>query len=302
MFRDAGMYGWDPSVVTRCKGIWKDILNPKKFKPGHKYFVSSWTDFWHQAADQWRGEAYDLLRQRSDIIIQFLTKRIERVADHLPPDWPWPNAWLGVTAENQEWWDKRVPLLLNIPAAVHFVSCGPTLGQIDAGGMAYVRLRETVQGDWPVGHNVVAKSGILPARINHNGAVSAVLSNGLLGIKPSEYEWTRKLDLVITEGESGPRARPSHPDWFRSLRDQCLAAGVAYHHKQNGEWVPVYDRDRDDPDWRNVPKPVANERWMNLAGSHGFHGERVVLMRRAGVKQAGRLLDGETWDQMPEGW
>lgn len=321
MYRDAGVYGWDPTVVTRCKGIWKDILNPKKFKPGHRYFVSSWTDFWHRVADQWRGEAYDLLRQRSDIIIQFLTKRIERVPDHLPPDWPWTNAWLGVTAEDQEWWDKRVPLLLDIPAAVHFVSCGPTLGLIKA-HMTYVKLRQTVRGDWPIGHHVVAAPGIYPASVNPHGAVSAILPDGQLGIKPSEYEWVRKLDLVITEGESGPRARPSHTDWFRSIRDQCLAAGVAYHHKQNGEWAELPEPFRYSPaigsghrEYIMALRKYASEHgasklvdyrtegWAAADVQNGMailNGEKAI--GRVGTNRAGRLLDGMLWDQMPEGW
>lgn len=110
-----------------------------------------------------------------------------------------------------------------------------------------------------------------------------------------------KIDLVIVGGESGPGARPMHPDWARSLRDQCQAAGVAFHFKQHGEWVSIYDRDRDDPDWRKVPKPGDwdRKRWLNLAGGQGFHGDKLNMMRRVGKKRAGRLLDGRTWDEMP---
>lgn len=111
------------------------------------------------------------------------------------------------------------------------------------------------------------------------------------------------LHLVIVGGESGPRARPMHPDWARSLRDQCQAAGVAFHFKQWGEWAVEIDRERDDQDWRaDYSTRLADHgrtKWLNLAGGSGFHGERFHVMRRVGKKAAGRILDGRTWDQMP---
>lgn len=111
------------------------------------------------------------------------------------------------------------------------------------------------------------------------------------------------IDLVIVGGESGPGSRPMHPDWARSLRDQCVATGVPFFFKQHGDWISVYDRDRDDPDWRAVPKPGDwdRKRWLNLAGGMGFHGDKLNMMRRVGKKASGRLLDGRTWDQMPGG-
>jgi len=275
--RDMKVYGRDFGTVTRTKGAWIDILNRKKYPPGTKVFLSSWTDFWHPAADEWRDEAFDILRQRDDLTLQFLTKRIERVADHLPPDWPWPNAWLGATVENQRRADERIPYLLQIPAAVHFVSCEPLLGPLDLTKWLHLNQVRGSEIPWPTGtvHGVTDPPKRFSARFEP------------------------RIDWVITGGESGPNARPSHPDWFRSLRDQCQAAGVAFHFKQWGEWIPFYDRDREDPDWRNCPKCAPNERYLNLAGGFGFHGERVVCVRRVGAKKAGRLLDGKVWDEMP---
>jgi protein gp37 len=110
------------------------------------------------------------------------------------------------------------------------------------------------------------------------------------------------LHWVIAGGESGAKARPSHPDWFRALRDQCAAAGVPFFFKQNGEHAPVYDRDRDDPDWRRcdrVVRETPNGQWLNFAGGQGFHGERVVRMNRVGKKMAGALLDGREHRDCP---
>lgn len=78
---------------------------------------------------------------------------------------------------------------------------------------------------------------------------------------------------VITGGESGPRARPSDPAWFRALRDQCVAAGVPFHFKQWGDWAP-------STGWTNTPASAE-------------------AMVRVGKKKAGRVLDGRTWDQLP---
>lgn len=113
------------------------------------------------------------------------------------------------------------------------------------------------------------------------------------------------LDWVIVGGESGQGARPVHPDWVRSLRDQCSRAGTAFFFKQWGEWAVFYDRDAEDPDWRRVPDVDHQmgrgaERWHNLAGGIGFHGERLVAVRNVGKKAAGRILDGAQHNAMPE--
>lgn len=110
------------------------------------------------------------------------------------------------------------------------------------------------------------------------------------------------IDWVICGGESGPGARPMHPDWARSLRDQCAAAGVSFFFKQWGAWTSIYDRDRDDPDWRRCPKTGDwdRKRWLNLAGGQGFHGEHLHMMQNVGKKAAGRTLDGVIHNAMPE--
>ncbi|WP_374309460.1 DUF5131 family protein [Methylocella sp.] len=110
------------------------------------------------------------------------------------------------------------------------------------------------------------------------------------------------IDWIIVGGESGPRARPMHPDWARSIRDQCAAAGVPLFFKQWGEWGPIYDRDHDDPDWRRcdvIANKTPRGQWLNLAGGQGFHGERVIRVDRIGKRRAGRLLDGREYSEFP---
>lgn len=98
------------------------------------------------------------------------------------------------------------------------------------------------------------------------------------------------LDWVITGGESGAHARPSHPDWFRSIRDQCAAAGVPYHHKQNGEWAACLS---NDGEW-----PMDTPGHVRLGPGGGLTPDGWP-MQKVGTKHSGRLLDGVTHDAMP---
>jgi protein gp37 len=92
------------------------------------------------------------------------------------------------------------------------------------------------------------------------------------------------LHWVIAGGESGPGARPMHPDWARSLRDQCTAADVAFHFKQWGEWVT------EDQSPQDIVLPATS--WSHL-------GDGEPSVWRVGKKRAGRELDGRTWDEFP---
>jgi len=123
------------------------------------------------------------------------------------------------------------------------------------------------------------------------------------GNEPAAANLDATIDWIIVGGESGPEARPMHPGWARSIRDQCQAAGTAFFFKQWGAFKPLYDRDIDDPDWRRcgiVAQETPRGQWLNLAGGQGFHGERVVRMDRVGKKAAGRQLDGGEHNAMPE--
>jgi protein gp37 len=104
----------------------------KKFKPGDKVFVGSWMDFFHPGGDDWRSDAWDVIRSRPDLIWQIVTKRPENMKDRMPSDWGdgWPNVWLIATTENQETADKRIPILLDVPAVVHGVSVEPMLDAV----------------------------------------------------------------------------------------------------------------------------------------------------------------------------
>ena len=102
----------------------------------------------------------------------------------------------------------------------------------------------------------------------------------------------RGISLVIDGGESGPNARPAHPDWFRSIRDQCQAARVAYFHKQNGEWLHNEQGSADNLDaMLAAGARGATHRWSKRGGDYSL---------RVDKRDAGRLLDGVEHNGMPE--
>lgn len=202
-----------------------------------------------------------------------LTKRPERIPEWLswlglywPGDSPvninleaeghfGKHIWFGVTAENQARADERIPILLQIPAAVRFVSVEPMLGPVD-----------------------LLSNDYLGGCIN----CEVCLDNPKTCINRAQ---DRKIDWVICGGETGPGARPMHPDWVRSLRDQCQAAGVPFFFKSWGEWMYVHP-ERPAYQFSNPPSKCATIEDMRFY--------------RIGKKAAGRLLDGQEWNQYPD--
>jgi protein gp37 len=252
MFRDLGRYGKDPTVVFRSKPLTFDLPIRKRrggewvIEPGKKVFTCSWSDWFHKDADAWRPEAWEIIRRRPDLTFQIVTKRVERIAEHLPADWGkgWPNVWLIVTVENQEFAETRIPKLIEIPAAVRGLSIEPMLGPISFRWAKWQPFSQVPGG------------------------------------ATNELDGLRKLDWVICGGESGLGARPMNPDWARSLRDQCVAAGVPFHFKQWGEWAP---------------REIALEYY-----GADYDLENEVAMARIGKKAAGRLLDGREHNEFPK--
>lgn len=245
------------------------LQEPLKLKKPARIFVCDMGDlFGDWVSQEWIDSVLETVRACPQHTFLFLTKNPKGYRGLEFPE----NCWCGTTVEDQEAADTRIPELLKVKAAVRWVSVEPMLSRID--------LTEI-----PV-----------PFEIDSRGFHINALTD-----QDDEHFYNEhpKIDWVVCGGESGPGARPCHPDWIRSLRDQCQAAGVNYFFKQHGEWVPFYDRDKDDPDWQNIPEEKLGVCRLNLAGGHGFHGERVVYFRRVGKKAAGRLLDGVEWSEIP---
>jgi len=130
MYRDKKRYGQDPMVVVRSKP--PTFNAPLKKLKGPLVFTCSWSDFFIDQADEWRNDAWDIIRQTPHLTYQILTKRPENIADRLPEDWGdgWNNVWLGVSVESSEY-KHRIGTLYDIPSVVRFVSYEPALEYVD---------------------------------------------------------------------------------------------------------------------------------------------------------------------------
>ena len=103
-----------------------------KVKSGEMIRVCMSSDFFLEEANAWREEAWDIMRERKDVVFFLLTKRAERILECLPKDWGdgWENIFLNVTCENQKRADERIPVLLSIPAKHKGIMCAPFIGSI----------------------------------------------------------------------------------------------------------------------------------------------------------------------------
>jgi protein gp37 len=137
MFRELLAYGGEPNMVKQSKTKFNDPLRWQRRLDGtgkaQMVFTCSWSDWFIEEADPWRGEAWAIIRRCPNLTFQVLTKRPERILAHLPADWggSYPNVWLGVSIENNDhaW---RADYLRQAPAVVRFVSYEPALGPLGA--------------------------------------------------------------------------------------------------------------------------------------------------------------------------
>lgn len=111
-------------------------------------------------------------------------------------------------------------------------------------------------------------------------------------------DFIENLDWVICGGESGHNARPMHPDWVRSLKDQCEGANVPFFFKQWGEWSEVGECGFSYDDEKHYNDRTS--RILNIEGGHGFHGENAIYVKKVGKKNSGCLLDGKEYKQFPK--
>lgn len=257
---------------------------PLRWKRPRKVFVNSMSDLFHEDVPDWfvdsvfavmsiaETHTFQVLTKRPHLMRTYLSDphrvgKIMVAATALNGDidpsaicavWPLPNVWLGTSVEDQPSADKRVVELLETPAAVRFISAEPLLGSVNV--------------------------GIYLSRTNMPG----------LSMMPGFVDPLPGIDWVIVGGESGPNARPMHPDWVRSLRDQCAAAGVPFLFKQWGEWIGA------DQDECPVGPPASRWQWGDgTPFSYGGIGGSLPLLCRAGKARAGRLLDGVLHDGHP---
>ena len=289
------------------------LTQPLRWRRPRRIFVNSMGDLFHEdVPDAWIDRVFAVMALTPQHTYQVLTKRSARMREYFaaltcqggfrpyirrpgwtakdPRDgdavlllpegqsWPLPNVWLGVSIDDQRRADERVPDLLATPAAIRFVSAEPLLGLIRFSGVSEDGKR---QWNWLTGET------------------------GVMYPDGPDFEYGPRIDLAIVGGESGPNARPMHPDWARSLRDQCAAAGTAFFFKQWGEWAPrgwkadggTHAMRHTAPDWGCFQE----------IQSHPDSIERVEpapdgwqAFAHVGKRAAGRLLDGVEHNAMPE--
>jgi protein gp37 len=291
-------------------------IQPLGWSKPRRIFVCAHGDLFHESVpDEWIDKVFAVMALAPQHTFQVLTKRAKRMREYLRnhethyhimdlvceltlehtldvvliagpqfeehapagpkvrlSEWPIRNVWLGVSAEDQKRANERIPDLLATPAAVRFVSAEPLLSAINLR-----RLR------------------IAP---DHHTMIDALDGYAIAdSISGSGQELTQ-LDWVIVGGESGKGARPMHPDWARSLRDQCAAAAVPYFFKQWGAWAPsTPEQSAANPrsGWQaNKPHPCVAKA-ADLYPDAG-----AAFVANVGKKAAGRLLDGVEHNGMPE--
>jgi protein gp37 len=285
------------AVLRLSNRIAEGKADPKENKIFWNDMTDEYLEFW---PDEFIDRCFAVRALTPNLIHQVLTKRIDRAAEYFKGEWHGrvaqilmgqtdklssnaslqraqgrsfgsltcgdpsrrflSNVWLGISAEDQKTAEERIPILMHTPAAKTFISAEPLLGPIDlemlthepddGGGWTYRHWNALDGSNWCDCQDYIHPIG------------------------------TEALSWVIVGGESGPGARPMHPDWARSLRDQCLAAGVPFFFKQWGEFVSVSE----------VEGP----------GAHHYFPDGATV-RRVGKKAAGRLLDGREWSKYPSG-
>lgn len=242
-----------PRWTGEVRFLSERLEEPLHWKKPRRIFVCDMGDLFHEGVKpEWLHQVLRVIFECPQHTFQILTKRAKRMRELMDGKdgegrvfgaWPFRNVWLGVSVENQHFADERIPLLLDTPASVHFISAEPLLGPVNL-----------------------------------------------------HFEWLRPgVDWLICGGESGPNARPMHPDWARALRDQCVTAGVPFFFKQWGEWVD----------------PQQNVCALHSSGEHNYvadgreHSEGCPNAKqfvvKMGKKKAGRLLDGREWNEFPKG-
>ena len=269
----------------------KALTDPLHWRAPRGIFVCAHGDLFHEnVPDEWIDRIFAVMALCPQHVFFVLTKRPERMKKYLGNNGTlgrvlalsslWlandgttevrhhddgfdglilPNVWLGTSIEDQPTADTRIPHLLATPAALRFVSAEPLLGPVD---LNWVHFMRDCPPDCEYG-GTDPSTGVFECRRCEDTGKTDELG----------------LDWVIAGGESGPTARPSHPDWFRSLRDQCTAAGVPFFFKQWGEFVSVSEQ----------------------AGSGRHHKfDDGATVRRIGRSNAVHTLDGVTHNAMPE--
>lgn len=278
---------WGPGAPRRRTSV-ANWNMPSKWNKEHaaffaehgrrrRVFCASLADVFDNEVDQrWRDEAFHVMESTPNLDWLVLTKRVGNVRKMVPAAWLEPGGWpvhirIGATIVDQEEFDRDAQKLVAL-GCPNFLSMEPL--------RSYVAI-------W---RRAAPHCERHPGKLNAEGKCSVCEGDGIWGLDTplteAEKAPIRKgIDWVIVGGESGPRARPMHPDWARGLRDQCAAAGVPFLFKQWGEWAPG----------SNFADHIPSGTSCDF--DEGLDADGRVW--KVGKKVAGRHLDGRTHDGFP---
>lgn len=275
------------------------IDKPLKWKSPRVVFVCSMGDLFHKYTSFAEiDNVFSIMACNPQHIFIVLTKRAKRMAEYFEDPltrsnisynilhdknngyaiedplcddaWPLKNVWMGVSVENQKAADERIPYLLQVSAAVRLVSIEPMLGPVDLNrGFCY---ESETAINFLTGEFLTNPHQEEPSKGNH------------------------KLDWVICGGESGHHARPMHPDWVRSLRNQCQAAGVPFFFKQWGEYIPAMQIPKE---WGHPADVKGKHSWVNYADGEDTCEGIGEMTIKVGKHKSGNLLDGVKYEEYP---
>ena len=239
MYRRDEAVGRDPTVLRRTRAfrLPAEILRAGEYRglpkipSGSRVYTCFSSDFFHEQADGWRREAWDMIRERSDCTFFMITKRPEMIASRLPDDWGggWEHVTIAVTCENQAMAERRLPVYLSLPLRHRAVMIEPMLTSVD--------LRRWL---------APAPQGGPEGGLNGEPAVES----------------------VSVGGESGPDARPCDFAWVLDVRAQCAARGVAFSYHQTGARLVKDGREYRIPRARQHEQ--ARKAALDLCGGGGL--------------------------------
>lgn len=232
------------------------LMQPLRWSKPRMIFWNAHGDMFHPAVpDEWIDRCFAVMALTPHHIHQVLTKRADRMREYFSArdvrvrigvlipgiarswrenakgvwhaeEWPLSNVWLGVSVEDQQRADERIPDLIQTPAAVRWLSCEPLLGGVNLAAV------------------VEARASVASRRIFDT-------LTGMIMDRRDGVSFGAKVDWIVVGGESGPGSRPMRADWARSLRDQCAAAGVPFFFKQWGDYLPCGQQQADGRLWTN---------------------------------------------------
>ncbi|MEA2935038.1 MAG: hypothetical protein QOD74_1684 [Variibacter sp.] len=271
------------------------LTQPLEWKRARMIFVCAHGDLFHESVpDEWIDRVFAVMALAPQHTFQVLTKRAERM-----------RAYLRKAGVERRVYELACDLAIEEDADVVLIAPGVDPNLAPPGPRVFL-------DQWPLPNVWLGVSterqkeafARIPHLLQTPAAVRFVSAEPLLGPIDLRKAWQvnasgalerafPSLDWVIAGGESGKRARPMHPDWARSLREQCEAADVEFFFKQWGEWVPLHALSFGD----------GREIVIGADGHHVTAPDRqdhtCARMFCVGKKAAGRLLDGRTHDGMP---